>query len=218
MKIVLPSAPVTRAQAFAANAMFFYTGKPCKRGHLSVRYVSTGACYDCLNVYKTLAARNPYTLSLVPFDATGIWRPVHWDAATLQRAKVAVQTFIDGWKDDATPAAPEPAGLQVRKVYGERMFKTRDVQDTQGHIHELWTTRTGHPRMQMTVPESGAAGARLLDMFTEDVLRCPEWVFADIGAGPKWYVCEHIDYALYPVLLDDAVAAAGATFGVDGGA
>jgi hypothetical protein len=183
-----------------------------------MRYVSTGACYDCLNMYKVEGARNPYDHTLVPLDASNLWRPVHWDIATLQRAKVAIQSFIDGWKDDATPAAPEPVGLQVRKVYGERMFKTREVQDTQGRIHELWSTRTGHPRMQMTVPESGATGARLLDMFTEDVLRCPEWVFADLGTGPKWYACEHIDYALYPVLLDEAVAAAGATFGVDGGA
>ena len=33
--------------AKAAGEMFYFTGKPCKHGHISKRYVSTQICYEC---------------------------------------------------------------------------------------------------------------------------------------------------------------------------
>lgn len=38
----------TRKDAALAGAKRFYTGKPCIRGHLAIRYVSTGGCSACL--------------------------------------------------------------------------------------------------------------------------------------------------------------------------
>lgn len=37
-----------REHARQNGQTFFFTNKPCKNGHLSKRYVSTGGCYDCL--------------------------------------------------------------------------------------------------------------------------------------------------------------------------
>jgi hypothetical protein len=42
--------PSTKAQATEAGLTKFFTGNPCKRGHVSERYTSTGACAECLGV------------------------------------------------------------------------------------------------------------------------------------------------------------------------
>lgn len=39
----------TRSQAITDQLFRYYTGIPCKRGHLSQRYTNTGACISCLN-------------------------------------------------------------------------------------------------------------------------------------------------------------------------
>jgi hypothetical protein len=40
---------ITKQQAIAAGSRHFYTGKPCKYGHLAARYVLNGACMECLH-------------------------------------------------------------------------------------------------------------------------------------------------------------------------
>lgn len=63
----------TREQAAQNGRMFFFTGKPCKHGHIEPRYVSTSGCIGCLHKYKKLFAKNPFTKDKVPFDASGLW-------------------------------------------------------------------------------------------------------------------------------------------------
>lgn len=40
---------VTRQAAITKQEMYFFTGKPCKRGHVVKRYTKNGACYECLH-------------------------------------------------------------------------------------------------------------------------------------------------------------------------
>src|SRR5580765_1516984 len=51
---------VTRAEARAAGAKRYFTGKPCKRGHISEYYTNISQCIVCsrLQTYEWLA-RNP---------------------------------------------------------------------------------------------------------------------------------------------------------------
>lgn len=42
-----PQTIISRADAAALHSKTFFTGKPCKRGHLAKRYVSTGNCTEC---------------------------------------------------------------------------------------------------------------------------------------------------------------------------
>ena len=42
----------TRKQAMLAGENTYFTGKPCKNGHLSYRYSQSGACYDCINASR----------------------------------------------------------------------------------------------------------------------------------------------------------------------
>jgi hypothetical protein len=46
----MPNTPSPRLEARTADAMFFDSGNPCKRGHNALRYTSSGRCIEC---YKT---------------------------------------------------------------------------------------------------------------------------------------------------------------------
>lgn len=39
----------TRKQAMTDGENTYFTGKPCKNGHITYRYVQSGTCYDCIN-------------------------------------------------------------------------------------------------------------------------------------------------------------------------
>lgn len=39
--------PKTRKEAIDCGEHFFFTGKPCKHGHVSTRYANSGACTAC---------------------------------------------------------------------------------------------------------------------------------------------------------------------------
>lgn len=41
----------SRSEAKASDAMFYFTGKPCKSGHVSSRLASNGNCTECNLVY-----------------------------------------------------------------------------------------------------------------------------------------------------------------------
>lgn len=41
---------MTRMQAAEKGLLRFYTGRPCKRGHLSERYTRTNSCIECQRI------------------------------------------------------------------------------------------------------------------------------------------------------------------------
>lgn len=50
--------PATRAEAVATGVIRFFTGKPCKRGHISERYI-WGGCIECVKIMQAAwAAKN----------------------------------------------------------------------------------------------------------------------------------------------------------------
>lgn len=54
---------ITRGEARIRYKRRYFTGKPCSRGHLSSRYVATGACVRCvyLNNHKKEGAKSGNT-------------------------------------------------------------------------------------------------------------------------------------------------------------
>jgi hypothetical protein len=42
----------SRKEAIEALEKFYYTGKPCKHGHLSKRYTIEGVCFHCVTVKR----------------------------------------------------------------------------------------------------------------------------------------------------------------------
>lgn len=43
---------ITRKQAALKGSQFYYTGKKCKRGHVTERYVFSGDCVDCASTRR----------------------------------------------------------------------------------------------------------------------------------------------------------------------
>ena len=51
---------IARKDALAQGLTHYFTGKPCKRGHLAVRYASTKSCVECSAAHNTtFHAANP---------------------------------------------------------------------------------------------------------------------------------------------------------------
>jgi hypothetical protein len=43
---------ILRSDAIKTGASVYYTGKPCKAGHVVQRYVSNGACLECIRLAR----------------------------------------------------------------------------------------------------------------------------------------------------------------------
>jgi hypothetical protein len=43
---------ITRQDALAQGLKRYYTGVPCKRGHVAEKYTSKGSCVECVSAYK----------------------------------------------------------------------------------------------------------------------------------------------------------------------
>lgn len=48
---------VSRAEAIAQGLKRYFTGKPCKHGHIAQRLLPSGVCNECCNAYKRKFAR-----------------------------------------------------------------------------------------------------------------------------------------------------------------
>lgn len=49
---------LTRAEAIASGATRYYTGKPCKNGHVAERYTLHGPCVECLGMHRARETRD----------------------------------------------------------------------------------------------------------------------------------------------------------------
>jgi hypothetical protein len=86
---------IGRDEAHARGMTTYYTGTPCKRGHLSRRYVANAGCLACLERHKFTARRNSYSRDLVPFDGPTLWRSRRLDPKQLDEITKALQGYLD---------------------------------------------------------------------------------------------------------------------------
>jgi hypothetical protein len=57
------SLPIISArEAYDAGRTRYFTGKPCKRGHIAERMVTSGSCVECLHVYEELYRSKQYAI------------------------------------------------------------------------------------------------------------------------------------------------------------
>ena len=107
---------VTRQEAIAAGLMRYFTGKPCKRGHIAERFVSVWSCVVCQRAHtdawnienpersreigrKTdIARRETRIVSYQAERESRLIRGRAWYAANKERRKVT----IDAWKAENT--------------------------------------------------------------------------------------------------------------------
>jgi hypothetical protein len=89
---------INRDVAHASGLKRYFTGVPCKRGHVVERYVSTGACKDCLH-----RAADPTAGSAYPFHAP-LRAPCFKDASGLEAQAAFRLMESAGWYEAAVKA------------------------------------------------------------------------------------------------------------------
>ncbi len=93
----------TREDAAAAGLTYYFTGKPCKHGHTAPRYVTTGACLGCLEKWKHLKARSPFSHDLVPYAPGGLWRSKRFTLEQLKGLDQYVQQCVEAYAAHVLP-------------------------------------------------------------------------------------------------------------------
>lgn len=79
---------IERRAAFEIGRTRYYTGKPCKQGHIAQRYVSTGGCTECHNPY--VQRRHPLRKDLQPYVCPKFWVPI----TTTPEQYAALETYL----------------------------------------------------------------------------------------------------------------------------
>lgn len=80
----------TRKQAMLDGENTYFTGKPCKHGHMNYRYVQSGSCYDCINGDR-IVGNSPTAIARearLKASAEAL-RERERDAAIVQQARLA---------------------------------------------------------------------------------------------------------------------------------
>jgi hypothetical protein len=81
--------PVIIDKHVAANSgkTRYYTGKPCRAGHLSERFVSSGGCVECVHpIIRVCGSREEF------------WRPdIRLPVAVTGAHRTELERLLDGW-------------------------------------------------------------------------------------------------------------------------
>lgn len=84
---------ISRVAAYQQSKRRFYTGAPCRNGHVAERYVSNGACVACLNsAFKY--RKNTFSHDLIPYVAPKLWIPKTCTQAHLEELQKYLQRCI----------------------------------------------------------------------------------------------------------------------------
>lgn len=143
---------VTRAEAKAAGAVLFFTGRPCRRGHNAQRYVAQGLCVECARAaadkqrrddperHKVAlkawqkANKEKYHANATRWTAAHLeWRKAYEKAwRTANREKITARTMAwraanrERW-DAAAKAWHEANRPRVRTIWRNRRARTRNA-------------------------------------------------------------------------------------------
>lgn len=154
----------SRSEARKTNSTHYFTGQPCKHGHLSRRLTSTGQCCECLDVrrktpeYKSFRAQHDATPSV--------------KAARLEYAKT-----------DAGKAAIRRSDQKNRSKENERR-KRWYAENPDFRIKSLLRTR-----LTLAIRQDQVSAVRHLGLTVEEFKQyCenhpnwnPEWTWIDLG-------------------------------------
>lgn len=120
--------PASRKDAIATGAIHYFTGKPCKRGHVASRWASGGHCAECEREYKNSPE---YRKHLREYQKSPKMREYQreWDKAPERRKyMLEFSQRRDASKRNATPSWLTSAHIDsMRAVYAEAARLTRET-------------------------------------------------------------------------------------------
>lgn len=129
---------IGRAEAKAAGLKHYFTGKPCKHGHVAPRQSSTGNCTECQREHqsKWYAANRDKVLA-----RTRKWREAHserlraikqrWQATNSDKAREYNQKWYAANREEAIERARKWAAANREKVNAQtqrRRARERDAE------------------------------------------------------------------------------------------
>lgn len=163
---------VTREQAKAAGLSRFFTGKPCKRGHLSQRTTANGGCFAC-NSADALAlyhAEAPEKRAL-RWERAKVWKDAHREQV---RAEGRAYSKANRDKSQAWKVANR---AQIAEA--ERLFRIEQPERYKARVNRYRAT------------DKGAASVRTSLHNRRARLKCVEGEFTApdiqrIGDRQKW--------------------------------
>lgn len=109
---------ISRRAAFTAGLKRYFTGEPCRKGHIAERYVSTGGCLDCASAGFKFR-QNAFSHELAPFWSERLWVPRSYSVEELAALEKYLQRCIyEHAKHTAklTPEVDEALGLQLERM------------------------------------------------------------------------------------------------------
>lgn len=92
---------ISRDEAHKAQQKYYFTGRPCKNGHTSPRYVSTSGCIDCLSRHRLRI--NSFSHDLVAYSNV-FWRSKRLTNEQVKAMDVYVQQCIDYYTAQLIPS------------------------------------------------------------------------------------------------------------------
>jgi hypothetical protein len=88
-----PSVLMTREEAASQGLQRYFTGIPCKHGHISYRYVANTMCLTCVRERASPFKKNPYTDHLVHYQQQ-FWVPRNTTPAEYERLRAYLDQCI----------------------------------------------------------------------------------------------------------------------------
>lgn len=166
----------TRPEALAAGAKYYFTGQPCKHGHVEPRKTVNGTCVGCVNMKNQTEA---YRLRAAEYEAS--------HAVQTRRR----QRNQDPDKIQARKESRERWNKQHLKGYHKRRMET----DPSYRIKALLRSRMGSARRR-----NGVSGTTIKDLgctiaFFKSYIEGlptwdPSWAWADAGTS---FHLDHIE-------------------------
>lgn len=118
---------ISRQEAHALGLSHYFTGKPCKHGHIAQRIAGNGSCVECDRVQQLKSARANrdtrrkwYLANRERLQA----KQREWDSANYDKV-LANKRHRDAAKLNATPGWADRAAIAA--VYAEAQRATRET-------------------------------------------------------------------------------------------
>lgn len=95
---------ISRESAWQAGLTKFFTGKPCKKGHICERYVSNGGCVFCMNPFS--AKRSSFEPNKIQYQPPALWVRPGMSAEHYVGLNAFLQTCANAYMDHLEKTDP----------------------------------------------------------------------------------------------------------------
>lgn len=94
---------ISRQEAASQGLVTYFTGQPCKNGHIARRYVTNTACLDCMGRWRRMGAKHPFSHDKIPMESITLWRSRRLDQHQLADLNKYIQMCIDKFCEHVLP-------------------------------------------------------------------------------------------------------------------